>query len=95
MKQRYVSYQLIRNVLAAYALNLNVCVLLDTRRPDLLDDWYRIMRCIRSATLQTRCKVLTWQELARCLPVALQRFLDIKYGIAYPTEVHDLWAASS
>jgi len=88
MKQRYVSYQLIRNVLAAYALNLNVCVLLDTRRPDLLEDWYRIMRSIRSTTLQTKCKVLAWQELARCLPMTLQRFLDIKYGIAAPS-VHD------
>ncbi len=34
--RRYVSYQLIRNVLAAYSLNLNFCVLLDARRPDLL-----------------------------------------------------------
>ncbi len=84
MKQRYVSYQLIRNVLAAHALDLGVCVLLDTRRPDLLEDWYRIMCCIRSATLQTRCKVLAWQELARCLPLAFQRFLNIKYGIAAP-----------
>ena len=81
MKKRYMSYQLIRNVLAAHALDLNVCVLLDTRRPDLLEDWYAVMRCVRSTTLQTRCKVLAWQELARCLPMALRRFLDVKYGI--------------
>jgi hypothetical protein len=31
--QEYVSYQLLRNVLAAYALNLSFCVLLDARRP--------------------------------------------------------------
>lgn len=83
IKRRYVSYQLIRNVLAAYALNLSFCVLLDGRRPDLREDWYSIMRCIRSATLRTRCKVVTWQELALCLPAALQRFLDVKYGITF------------
>ena len=77
----YSSYQLLRNVLAAYALNLHFCVLLDARRPDLLEHWYRVMRCIRSTTLRTRCKVLTWQELAPSLPSALRKFLQVKYGI--------------
>ena len=77
----YVSYQLLRNVLAAYALNLQFCVLLDARRPDLLEQWYAIIRCLLSADLRTRCKVLTWQELACCLPATLERFLSIKYGI--------------
>lgn len=78
---KYVSYQLIRNVLAAHALGLDFCTLLDARRPDLLEDWYSVVRCIRSATLRSRCKVLTWQELALCLPTALQNFLSVKYGI--------------
>ena len=76
------SYQLLRNVLAAHALDLHFCVLLDARRPDLLEQWYRVMRCIRCATLRTRCKVLTWQELTPCLPSALRKFLHVKYGIA-------------
>ena len=80
-KRKYVSYQLIRNVLAAHALDLDFCTLLDARRPDLLEDWYGIVRCIRSATLRARCKVLTWQELIPSLPAALQRFLTVKYGI--------------
>jgi hypothetical protein len=79
--RKYVSYQLIRNVLAAHALTMDLCTLLDARRPDLLEDWYSIVRCIRSATLRARCKVLTWQELAACLPAALQSFLSAKYGI--------------
>jgi hypothetical protein len=79
--RQYISYQLLRNVLAAYALDLDFCVLLDARRPDLVEQWYRIMRCIRSMTLRTKCKVLTWQELAPCLPSALRQFLDAKYGI--------------
>src|SRR5437667_6742821 len=70
-KRKYVSYQLIRNVLAVHALGLDFCTLLDARRPDLLEDWFLIVRCIRSATLRARCKVLTWQELALCLPCAL------------------------
>ncbi|MGA8618007.1 MAG: hypothetical protein WB660_05740 [Candidatus Sulfotelmatobacter sp.] len=80
-KRKYVSYQLIRNVLAADALDLDFCTLLDARRPDLVEDWYSIARCIRSATLSARCKVLTWQELSLSLPAALQRFLSVKYGI--------------
>ncbi len=79
--KKYVSYQLIRNILAAYALNLDFCTLVDSRRPDLVEDWYGIARCIRSASLRARCKVLTWQELAACLPPALQTFLRAKYGI--------------
>ncbi len=78
----YVSYQLLRNVLAAYALNLSFCLLLDTRRPDLIEAWYAILSCIRSADLKTRCKILTWQELSTALPSRLQCFLDLKYGIS-------------
>lgn len=47
----YFSYQLVRNVLAAYALNLQFCVLLDARRPDLFEQWYRIIRCVSSADM--------------------------------------------
>jgi len=79
--KKYVSYQLIRNVLAAHALNLDFCTLLDARRPDLIEDWYGVVRSIRSATLRSRCKVLTWQELNSCLPAALQSFLSAKYGM--------------
>jgi hypothetical protein len=80
-KRKYVSYQLIRNVLAADALGLDFCTLLDARRPDLLEDWFLIVRCIRSTDLRARCKVLTWQELALCLPDTLRKFLSVKYGI--------------
>ncbi len=79
--RKYVSYQLIRNVLAAHTLDLDFCTLIDARRPDLIEDWYGIVRCIRSATIRARCKVLTWQELSVCLPAALQSFLSVKYGI--------------
>jgi hypothetical protein len=79
--RKYVSYQLLRNVLAAYALGLSLCVLLDARRPDLIEDWYEVMACVRPTELRIRCMVLTWQELAEALPVKLQRFLDLKYGI--------------
>ncbi|MBI3476462.1 MAG: hypothetical protein HY010_12075 [Acidobacteria bacterium] len=80
--QEYVSYQLLRNVLAAYALNLSFCVLLDSRRPDLIEDWYAVMKCVRSTDLRTRCKILTWQELSAVLPKKLEAFLELKYGIA-------------
>jgi len=77
----YVSYQLIRNVLAAHFLRLSFCVLLDARRPDLLEAWYAVMKCVRDSELRTRCKVLTWQEICAAVSPDLQRFLDLKYGI--------------
>lgn len=81
INDRYVSYQLIRNVLAAYAMNASFCVIADARRPDLIEAWHTIMRCVRDAEMRTRCKVLTWQELATLLPETLQKFLAVKYGI--------------
>jgi hypothetical protein len=81
VKDRYLSYQLVRNVLAAVAHDCAFCVLCDERRPDLLQAWYEIMRCVRPVDLRVRCKILTWQELASVLPSALQEFLDEKYGI--------------
>jgi hypothetical protein len=83
----YASYQLIRNVLAAHALGLAFCVLLDSRRPDLLESWYAVMKCVRIAELRTRCKILTWQELSQALPMGPQTFLDVKYGIVPPGRV--------
>jgi hypothetical protein len=80
--ERHVSYQLIRNVLAAYASDMSFCVMLDARRPDLIEVWHRAMRCVRRADLRVRCKVLTWQELAVFLPRGLRNFLHEKYGIA-------------
>jgi len=79
--QMYVSYQLLRNVLAAQALDLSFCLLLDARRPDLIEDWYEILRCIRTAELRSRCKVVTWQGLVQYLPCRLRKFLDPRYGI--------------
>ena len=79
--QYYASYQLIRNVLAAYALQCSFCVLLDARRPDLIEAWYAVLKCVQAADLRTACKVLTWQELSGALPSSLRAFLARKYGI--------------
>ncbi|MGA2672903.1 MAG: hypothetical protein ABSE99_06700 [Terracidiphilus sp.] len=77
----YGGYQLIRNVLAAYAARCSFCVLHDERRPDLREAWFEVMAAVKSAEMRVRCKVMTWQELAALLPEALQEFLDWKYGI--------------
>jgi hypothetical protein len=81
VRGRYLNYQLIRNVLAAHAMNASFCVLADARRPDLVEAWYATMRAVRPVDLRLRCKVLTWQELAAATPPRLQAFLDEKYGI--------------
>jgi hypothetical protein len=78
---RYLGYQLIRNVLAAYAGACSFCVMADERRPDLREAWYAIMRSVRSGEMRVRCKMITWQELAEVVPMKLQNFLEEKYGI--------------
>jgi hypothetical protein len=61
-------YQLIRGVLAAYATGGSFCVFCDARRPDLIENWYSVMRAVRSCVLRFRLQLLTWQELAALLP---------------------------
>jgi len=77
----YAGYQLIRNVLAAYAEGCSFCVVHDERRPDLREAWFQVLAAVKSAEMRTRCKVMTWQELAALLPKGLQEFLELKYGI--------------
>jgi hypothetical protein len=77
----YAGYQLIRNILAAYAEGCSFCVVHDGRRPDLREAWFAVMAAVKSAEMRVRCKVMTWQELAALLPDELQGFLDLKYGI--------------
>ena len=77
----YSGYQLIRNVLAAYATGCSFCVIHDERRPDLREEWFRVMEAVKSAAMRVRLKVITWQELSVFLPRGLQEFLEVKYGI--------------
>ena len=76
----YAGYQLIRNVLAAYAECCSFCVVHDARRPDLREAWFEVMKAVKSAEMRTRCKVMTWQELAGLAPEGLREFLELKYG---------------
>ncbi|WP_348269886.1 hypothetical protein P8936_01135 [Edaphobacter paludis] len=74
-------YQLIRNVLAAFASDVSFCVLSDARRQDLIEVWYSVLSAVHYPSFAWRLKLLTWQELAAALPTELQQFLEIKYGI--------------
>jgi hypothetical protein len=80
-KQHFDSYQIIRNVLAAHAGGRSFCVLLDARRPDLMERYYAVLSCVLPVELRTVCRVLTWQELAQTLQGKLRAFLSVKYGI--------------
>jgi hypothetical protein len=80
-EEHYLAYQLLRNVLAAYALQCSFCVLVDVRRPDLVDAWYAVMKCVKPVELRTRLRIATWQEVAQVAPPKLRAFLSTKYGI--------------
>ena len=70
-----------RDALAAKALEARFCLIVDERRPDLVEAWYQIAQAVTDTDLRTRCQSLTWQELCSGLDSTIRRFLDHKYGI--------------
>jgi hypothetical protein len=80
----YAAYQLIRSVLAAHASGARFCVIADIRRPDLREQWFRVMESIRDHEMRLRCQMLTWQEISAVLPDPLRTWLGEKYGIFAP-----------
>ena len=77
----FKSYQLVRGVLAAYALDSRFAVILDRRRSDLLECWLEVLCAVKSSSLRSRLQVLSWQELAAATPNPVRQFLSDKYGI--------------
>jgi hypothetical protein len=78
----YLHYQLIRGVLSACAEHGNrYCVICDTRRPDLIDAWFTVVRAVKLASLRSRLQLVTWQEIAATLPKSMKEWLLNKYGI--------------
>ena len=77
----FSSYQLLRGVLAAFALDSRFAVVLDRRRGDLIEQWFDILRAVRFSDLRSRLQLVSWQELATAAPSAVRRFLEVKYGI--------------
>ena len=66
--ERVRGYQLIREILAAYAVDCSFLLLCDGRRADLVDGWFAVVRAVRSYSFRSRLKLLTWQEIAGALP---------------------------
>jgi hypothetical protein len=80
---KYRSCQVIRGALAAHVHQASFLVFCDQRRPDLIEDCFRIMGAVVSSDLRCRISVVTWQELAGTLPPKVQTFLAEKYGISF------------
>ncbi len=78
---RVQGYQIIRNILAAHAMSSEFRLICDARRPDLLREYWTVVRAIRSADLRRRCGFVLWQELAALAPPSLRTFLANKYGL--------------
>jgi len=79
--ERVRGYQLIREILTAYAVDCSFVLLCDGRRVDLVDGWFALVRAVRSYSFRSRLELVTWREVAGALPLLLLQFLDEKYGI--------------
>lgn len=80
-ERRFFNYQLIRNVLAAFAHDAVFILVCDGRRPDLLRSWWNVMRAVKSPEMRSRCGFVLWQEIADVVPDEIRGFLMEKYGI--------------
>ena len=78
---KYFNYQLIRNILAAYQDKYNFILLCDARRPDLVRDFYLTVRCVKDVSLRSKCNIIFWQEVCKCVGGNLKPFLIKKYGL--------------
>lgn len=78
---RMTGYQIVRGLLAAVQQHRRYLVLMDARRPDLMEICFRVLRAVRDADAGSRFRMLTWQELASALPCSLRQFVAEKYGI--------------
>lgn len=77
----FQNYQLIRGVLAAYLTGGSFCLLCDSRRPGLIEQWYSVVRTVRNCDLRCRLLLITWQEITHALSKSLRQFLEVKYGL--------------
>ncbi|ADV82575.1 PGN_0703 family putative restriction endonuclease [Terriglobus saanensis] len=80
-QKNFLSYQLLRGVMAAVEHDARFCLMCDGRRPDLISRWFNVLSAVRSSSVRCRLQLVTWQEIALCLPHPLQSFLATKYGI--------------
>ena len=81
-------YQLVRGALAAFQSDGRYMLLWDQRRADLREQWFAVLKAIRSSEVRSRMVLLSWQELAACLPGTLQHFLSSRYGIVATGSTH-------
>ena len=77
----FEGFQLIRNVLAAAQQSMRLIVLIDARRPDLLQEWWGVHAAIADGGLRSRCQVRFWQELAKAAKPQHRALLEARYGL--------------
>ncbi len=78
---KFMNYQVIRNLLAAVQLEKRHLLLCDERRPDLARSYFETVVCLRKETDRKNCGVIFWQELARVCGKDLKEYLAQRYGI--------------
>lgn len=79
--ERYLNYQLIRNVLAARQHGSFFTLVCDERRSDLQASFHELVSAIVDVKLKKRCSLISWQQIAATLTPDFQSFLRAKYGI--------------
>ncbi len=74
------NYQLIRNIIAASENECNFTLLVDSRRTDLIKNFFQTIISIKDIELRKKCNFVTWQEIKEKSGKELKYFLELKYG---------------
>ena len=77
----YLTYQLVRNVLAAQQHGTDFVTLIDASRTDLATAWTDTVNAVQCSRLRSRCQLRTWQDAKAAAAPVLAAFLENKYGI--------------
>jgi hypothetical protein len=79
-KDKYATYQLIRNILTlTYYEKLNFVLLVDSSRIDIIRDLYDTVNAIKCPYLRKRIRFISWQELIDVCGDELKNYITKKY----------------
>lgn len=77
--KRYMNYQLIRNILAAYKEKCSFTLLVDESRIDLIRSLQVTQMTVKNGETRKEIDFITWQEIASACGKDLKDYLNKKY----------------
>ena len=78
---KYLSFRVIRNLLAAYQYRKRHALLCDRRRTDLIEAYYNTVEALRDDALRSQCRVVFWQDLLSGIDSDISNFIETRFNL--------------